>query len=105
MPPMNQRPNNKRSRTTGKLELRKLWNVPDAKFFWALFIEVEVQTAEMVKDKEGKLVPDFDKIIDTEIGWNCPQGYMGDEEWAKRTADHFGLEVPTEEYKDPEEKK
>ena len=54
-------PNNKRSRTTGKLELRKLWSVPKADFIYALFV--------------------------------------GDEEWAKKTAEHFEIEFPKDEWK------
>lgn len=94
MPPMNQQPKNIRSTTTGKLELRKLWNVPKAEFIYALFVEVKTETAEMVKDE-----PDWEKITTTSIDWQTPQGYVGDEEWAKKTAEHFELELPTEEWK------
>lgn len=87
-------PNNKRSTTTGKLELRKLWSVPQAEFIYALFVEVKTETAE-IKDGE----PNWDKITDTELSWQTPQGYVGDEEWAKKTAKHFEIDFPTEEYK------
>ena len=94
MPPMNKQPKNIRSTTTGKLELRKLWNVPKAESIQALFVEVQTETAEMVKDE-----PDWEKITTTSIDWQTPQGYVGDEEWAKKTAEHFELALPTEEWK------
>lgn len=91
---------NKRSRTTGKLELRKLWMIPEAKYIWALFIEYEQETCEM--NGTGKhQVPDWTKIVSTEKGWQNPQGYLGDEEWGKKTAEHFKIEFPTEEYNEP----
>ena len=85
---------NKRSLTTGKLELRKLWSVPKAEFIYALFVEVKTEEAEMEND-----TPNWDKIINTELSYQTPQGYVGDEEWAKKTAEHFEIEFPTEEYK------
>lgn len=88
------KPNNQRSLTTGKLELRKLWTVPKAEFIYALFVEVRIQTAAM---KDGE--PDWDNIEKEELSFQTPQGYVGDEEWAHRTAEHFGIEFPTEEYK------
>lgn len=97
-------PNNIRHRNTGKLELRKLWAVPDAKFIWGLYVEYEQQTAELVEDEEGNMVPDWEKIKESEFGWQCPQGYLGDEEWGRRTAEHFEIEFPEEEYKPEEEK-
>lgn len=92
--PTNQ-PTNVRSITTGKLELRKLWSVPQAEFIYALFVEVKVETAELNEDK----TPNWDKITKTELDWRTPQGYVGDEDWAKKTAEHFEIEFPTEEYK------
>ena len=89
-----QQPKNIRSMTTGKLELRKLWSVPKAEFIYALFVEVKTETAEL-KDDE----PNWDNIIDTKLDWNAPQGYIGDEDWAKKTAEHFGIDFPTEEFK------
>ena len=89
-----QQPKNIRSMTTGKLELRKLWSVPKAEFIYALFVEVKTETAEL-KDDE----PNWDNIIDTKLDWNAPQGYIGDEEWAKKTAEHFEINFPTEEFK------
>ena len=89
-----QQPKNIRSMTTGKLELRKLWSVPKAEFIYALFVEVKTETAEL-KDDE----PNWDNIIDTRLDWNAPQGYIGDEEWAKKTAEHFEIDFPTEEFK------
>ncbi len=89
-----QQPKNIRSMTTGKLELRKLWSVPKAEFIYALFVEVKTETAEL-KDDE----PNWDNIIDTKLDWNAPQGYIGDEEWAKKTAEHFEIDFPTEEFK------
>ena len=89
-----QQPKNIRSMTTGKLELRKLWSVPKAEFIYALFVEVKTETAEM-KDDE----PNWDNITDTRLDWNAPQGYIGDEEWAKKTAEHFEINFPTEEFK------
>ena len=87
-------PNNKRSRTTGKLELRKLWSVPKADFIYALFVEVETETCAM-KGAE----PDWDNVIVSELSWQTPQGYVGDEEWAKKTAEHFEIEFPKDEWK------
>ena len=89
-----QQPKNIRSMTTGKLELNKLWSVPKAEFIYALFVEVKTETAEL-KDDE----PNWDNIIDTKLDWNAPQGYIGDEEWAKKTAEHFEIDFPTEEFK------
>lgn len=89
-----QQPKNIRSMTTGKLDLRKLWSVPKAEFIYALFVEVKTETAEM-KDDE----PNWDNIIDTKFNWNTPQGYVGDEDWAKKTAEHFEIEFPEEEFK------
>ena len=89
-----QQPKNIRSMTTGKLELRKLWSVPKAEFIYALFVEVKTETAEL-KDDE----PNWDNIIDTKLDWNAQQGYIGDEEWAKKTAEHFEIDFPTEEFK------
>lgn len=91
--PINQ-PNNVRTITTGKLELRKLWSVPQAEFIYALFVEVKVETAEL---NEGK--PNWEKITSSELDWRTPQGYVGDEDWAKRTAEHFEIAFPEEEYK------
>lgn len=99
--PTNQQ-NNQRSITTGKLELRKLWSVPQAEFIYALFVEVKVETCEMETVNENDKVfsqPNWDKIVFTEMDWRTPQGYVGDEEWARRTAEHFEIEFPTEEYK------
>lgn len=87
-------PQNIRSKTTGKLELRKLWSVPQADFIYALFVELQTETCEL----DGK-TPNWDKITKTELSWQTPQGYVGDEEWAKKTAAHFEIEFPTEEFK------
>ena len=87
-------PQNVRSMTTGKLELRKLWSVPEAKFIYVLFVEVKTETCEIENEK-----PNWDKITDTTLGWNAPQGYVGDEEWAKKTAEHFEIAFPEEEFK------
>lgn len=89
-----QQPKNIRSMTTGKLELRKLWSVPKAEFIYALFVEVKTETCEM-KDDE----PNWENILTADINWNTPQGYVGDEDWAKKTAKHFEIEFPEEEYK------
>lgn len=93
--PIPNQPKNIRSLTTGKLQLRKLWSVPQAEFIYALFVEVKVETCEMEKD-----TPNWDKITKTELDWRTPQGYVGDEEWAKKTAEHFEIEFPEEEYKE-----
>lgn len=93
--PIPNQPQNVRSVTTGKLELRKLWSVPQAEFIYALFVEVRVETAELNEDK----TPNWDKITNTELDWRTPQGYVGDEDWAKKTAKHFEIKFPTEEYK------
>lgn len=94
----NTQPNNQRSITTGKLELRKLWSVPKAEFIYALFVEVNVETCEVEDDK-----PNWDKITSSELSWQTPQGYVGDEEWAHKTAEHFEIPFPEEEYKIGEE--
>lgn len=91
-------PNNKLSKTTGKLELRKLWSVPQAEFIYALFLEVEITTYEL-KEVDGKMVINEDKPTGTETTWQTPQGHVGNEDWAKKTAEHFGIDFPTEEYK------
>lgn len=93
--PIPNQPQNVRSVTTGKLELRKLWSVPQAEFIYALFVEVKVETCELNEDK----TPNWDKITNTELDWRTPQGYVGDEDWAKKTAEHFEIAFPTEEYK------
>lgn len=87
------KPNNTRTIPTGKLELRKLWNVPKAEYIYALFVEVKIETCE-VKDDE----PNWDNIITSTTSYQTPQGYVGDEEWAKKTAEHFEIELPSEEY-------
>lgn len=92
------KPNDKISKTTGKLELRKLWSVPQAEFIYALFLEVETTTYEL-KEDNGKMVIDESKPTGKETTWQTPQGYVGNEEWAKKTADHFGIAFPAEEYK------
>lgn len=91
-------PNNQRSVTTGKLELRKLWSVPQADFIYALFVEVKTETAELV-EVDGVKTPNWDKITSSELSFQTPQGYVGDEEWAKKTAAHFEIPFPEEEYK------
>lgn len=87
-------PQNVRSMTTGKLELRKLWSVPEAKYIYVLFVEVKTEICETEDDK-----PNWDKITKTSLDWNAPQGYVGDEEWAKKTAEHFEIAFPEEEFK------
>lgn len=87
-------PKNVRSMTTGKLELRKLWSVPKAEFIYALFVEVKTETAEMENDE-----PNWEKITSSELNWQTPQGYIGDEDWAKKTAEHFEIVFPEEEWK------
>ena len=89
-----QQPKDLRSMTTGKLELRKLWSVPKAEYIYALFVEVKTEKCEL-KDDE----PNWDNILSTTYNWNTPQGYVGDEEWAKKTAEHFEIEFPEEEFK------
>lgn len=89
-----QQPKNVRSMTTGKLELRKLWSVPKAEFIYALFVEVKTETCEMEDDK-----PNWDKITNTTYDWNAPQGYVGNEAWAGKTAEHFEIKFPEEEFK------
>lgn len=89
-----QAPKNQRSLTTGKLELRKLWSVPKAEYLYALFVEVKVETCELENEE-----PNWEKITSTNTTWQTPQGYVGDEEWAKKTAEHFEIEFPEEEFK------
>lgn len=97
---MNQ-PTNKRSRTTGTLELRKLWSVPEAKFIYALYVEYEQQT--YTGELEENIAPTDEQweseLTTTETGFTNPQGYLGDEEWARTTAEHFEIEFPEEEFK------
>lgn len=88
------KPNNTRSITTGKLELRKLWSVPKAEFIYALFVELRTETAKLRKG-----TPDWSHITSSELSWQTPQGYVGDEEWARKTAEHFEISFPEEEYK------
>ena len=105
--PIPNQPNNVRSVTTGKLELRKLWSVPQAEFIYALFVEVRVETAEMetvTVDGKETTKPNWDKITTSELDWRTPQGYVGDEEWAKKTAEHFEIAFPEEEYKAEDKK-
>ena len=64
-------------------------------------MEVETQTA-VINDSTKE--PDWEQIVDTELDWQTPQGYLGDEDWAKRTAEHFDIPMPTEEYKLEEDK-
>lgn len=94
----NQQPN-VRSTGTGNLQLRKLWAIPDAKYIWALYQEYKTETCEMV-EVDGKKTPDWNNITSTEMQWGTQQGFMGEEEWAKKTAEHFGIEFPEEEYKE-----
>ena len=89
-----QPPKNIRSKTTDKIELRKLWHIPNAEYIWALYIGYEQDTCELDKDGE----PNWDKITKHEEGFTNPQGYVGDEEWGKKTAEHFKIDFPTEEY-------
>lgn len=94
-----QPPQNIRSKTTGNIELRKLWHIPEAKYIYALYIEYVQETCKM--NGEGKhAVPDWNNIIKKETGWQSPQGYVGDEEWAKKTAEHFKIELPKDEYQE-----
>lgn len=102
MQPTSTQPNNLRSKTTGKLELRKLWSVPKAEFIYALFVEVETQECELETISENDIdtvKPNWDKIVKSTIDWQTPQGYIGDEEWAHKTAEHFEIDFPTEEWK------
>lgn len=92
---LGQKPNNLRSTTTGKLELRKLWSVPKAEFIYALFVEVKVETCELKEDNSVN----WDNVLDTQTTWQTPQGYIGDEDWAHKTAEHFEIEFPEEEFK------
>lgn len=88
-PPVNERRN-----YTGKLELRKLWAIPDAKYIWALYEEISIEKCALVDEE-----PNWDDITETTYDWGTRQGFLGDEEWAKTTAEHFGIEFPEEEYK------
>lgn len=90
----------KRSKLTGRLELRKLWSIPDAQYIYVLYQEVLTETAELVDGKAN-----WDNIVDKEADWRViGQQHFGNEEWAGRTAEHFGIEVPEEEYKEVESK-
>lgn len=97
---MNQtpQPNNKRSTMTDELELRKLWHIPKAEYIYALAIKIKIETAELIDNE-----PNWDNIITTDYEWQVPQGYVGDEDWAHSTAEHFGLVFPVSEYKPTEE--
>lgn len=101
-PGVPQGPQNIRTRMTGgKFELRKYWNIREAKFVYVLFSEYEQQTCAM-KEEDGVEVPNWDEIVESkmEMAPADPQGGVGDEEWAQRNAEHYGIELPTEEYKD-----
>lgn len=89
---------NVRSKSTGTLELRKLWSVPEAKFIYALYMQFEQETCELEGTGKHK-VPNWNKIVKHEKGWSTQQGFLGDEDWAKATAEHYGIDFPTEEYK------
>lgn len=88
-----QAPKNIRSTGTEDIELRKLWNIPEAKYIWALYRKYITETCEMDGDE-----PNWDKIVKAEEEWGTQQGFLGDEEWAKKTAEHFNIPMPTEEY-------
>lgn len=94
-------PDNVRTRPiTDTLELRKLWSVQEADYFYMLGQEYETQTTP---DRTEDNKPDWespDLTTEKIFGPAVNQGYAGDEKWAKKTADHFGIKFPTEEYKD-----
>lgn len=95
-------PDNIRSRALpNTLELRKMWSVQDANYFFVLVQQYETQTA-LGRTEDNK--PDWDGELETATQYApaVNQGYTGDEEWAKKNAEHFNLTVPTEEYKDEE---
>lgn len=92
---------NVRSKYTGNIEIRKLWDIPNAKYIWGFFEEVLTETCEMVGEGADQK-PNWDNLTSSELGWTSRQGFVGDEEWAKTNAEHFGIEFPTEEYKAPE---
>lgn len=95
-------PDNIRSRALpNTLEFRKLWSVQEGDYFYMLVQQYETQTAT-ARTEDGK--PDWDGELETttQFGPAVNQGYAGDEEWAKKNAEHFNLAVPTEEYKDEE---
>lgn len=104
---------NVRSRMLGKKwELRKLWNVPEAVFVYALYVDYEEQTAPLVPNPEFKedtppsvlnqpSIPDWDNATtNTMMGPAMAQGSMGDLDWAQRTAEHFNIDVPEVEWED-----
>lgn len=81
------------------LELRKSWNIPLAKYMYVLAERVKVETCELDENDQ----PNWDKITKTEYKWQTHPQHIGDEEWGKKTAEHFNLPFPTEEYVPTEE--
>lgn len=90
-----QQPNNVETKATGKQELRKLWDITQAQHVYALFGEYETT---IYKDEKK------DKILEVETKFypEAAGRAAGDKEWAERTAEHFNLTVPEEEYQDDE---
>ena len=82
------------------VELRKHWDVREASYIYAVYARYIEETAATTGT--GKhIVPDWNKIVKRQYVWGplIAQGGAGDEEWAKKTAEHFNIVVPTNEYK------
>lgn len=86
----------------GTYELRKLWDPATAEFYYVLAQRYRVERCEMVGEDDKK-EPNWDNIIETVEDWGVVPSHRGDLDWAKRNAEHYGIEVPEEEYKQEEE--
>lgn len=101
--------NNQQRKLLKEYRILKVW-VPDAQessngkdlpgYRYAMQQRVEVQVPDL--DEDGKMTGEYHP----EKMWMV-RG-EGNEEWAKLNAEHYGIEVPTEEYileehQDPEE--
>ena len=91
-------PKDVRQVSLGEYEIRKLWDDQKAEFYYVLAQRYKIERCEM-KGEGDDAEPNWDNIIDTKLDWNAPQGYIGDEDWAKKTAEHFEIDFPTEEFK------
>lgn len=92
---------NKRTIDLGEYEIRKLWDTVKADFYYVLARRFREETCEM-EGEGADAKPNWDNITDSKDDWGAYPQDKGDLDWAKRNAEHFGLEVPTEEFKQPE---
>lgn len=103
----NKFPKNLRSTDLGDRELRKKWDDQKAEFYYELAQKYKIERCELitknVRDSKGKQhkveEPNWDNIVETMEDWGAVPMNRGDIEWAKRQAEHYGIEVPVDEYK------